>query len=248
MLDFFSFKNPYYCAFLIIGIILILIIKLFGSKIIGWFGELWTKSEIKKLPKDKYKVINDVFIYTNDSYHQIDHVVVSPYGIFSIETKQYNGYIVGDKYDKKWVRKVGKKTYYYTNPIRQNYGHVKSLSQLLNIDESKIFNVVCIPSRAKLNVKHDGEVVRYDEVLDKIYSYNEVIIDNVDELVEIIKLNNITDKKTKKEHIKNIRENIIDNDLSKCPKCGGQLVERTGKYGNFIGCSNYPRCKYTKNN
>ena len=244
MIDFLSFKNPYYVAFLIICIILIIIIKIFGSKIIGWFGELWTKGKIKKLPKDKYKVINDVFIYTKESYHQIDHVVVSPYGIFSIETKQYNG----DKYDKKWVRKVGKKTYYYTNPIRQNYGHVKSLLQLLNIDESKIFNVVCIPSRAKLNVKHDGEVVRYDEVLDKIYSYNEVIIDNVDELVEIIKLNNITDKKTKKEHIKNIRENIIDNDLSKCPKCGGQLVNRTGKYGDFIGCSNYPRCKYTQNN
>jgi len=30
-----------------------------------------------------------------------------------------------------------------------------------------------------------------------------------------------------------------------CPKCGGTLVERTGKFGSFYGCSNYPRCKYT---
>lgn len=31
-----------------------------------------------------------------------------------------------------------------------------------------------------------------------------------------------------------------------CPKCGGILKQRTGKYGPFIGCSNYPKCTYTK--
>ena len=47
--------------------------------------------------------------------------------------------------------------------------------------------------------------------------------------------------------LKNLYEdakNILDKDHNKCPKCGGQLVKRVGKYGNFIGCSNYPRCKY----
>jgi len=32
-----------------------------------------------------------------------------------------------------------------------------------------------------------------------------------------------------------------------CPKCGGNLVERMGKYGKFFGCSNYPKCQYTEN-
>ena len=41
--------------------------------------------------------------------------------------------------------------------------------------------------------------------------------------------------------------NIEEKDISKCPKCGELLVEREGKYGKFIGCSNYPKCKYTKN-
>jgi len=31
-----------------------------------------------------------------------------------------------------------------------------------------------------------------------------------------------------------------------CPKCGGTLKERVGKYSKFYGCSNYPRCKYTE--
>ncbi|HID34335.1 MAG TPA: type I DNA topoisomerase [Anaerolineae bacterium] len=30
-----------------------------------------------------------------------------------------------------------------------------------------------------------------------------------------------------------------------CPECGGELVIREGRYGKFIGCSNYPTCKYT---
>ena len=139
-----------------------------------------------------------------------------------------------------------KKKYYYSNPIRQNYGHVKALSELLKMDESKIYNIVCIPSKATLKIKHDGELVRYDTIADKILSYNNVVIDDINNIVNIINSNNITDEKIKKEHIKNIRENIIDKDPNKCPKCGGQLVERNGKYGRFIGCSNYPRCKYTK--
>jgi len=32
----------------------------------------------------------------------------------------------------------------------------------------------------------------------------------------------------------------------KCPKCGSDLVRRKGKYGYFLGCSDFPRCKYVK--
>ena len=31
-----------------------------------------------------------------------------------------------------------------------------------------------------------------------------------------------------------------------CPECGGELVVRRGKYGEFVACSNYPTCKYVK--
>ena len=133
----YFFSNP----FVILFFIVVIIVAIFNKQIIGWFGEHWTKQALKKLPKNKYKILNDVFIETNGITHQIDHVVVSSYGIFSIETKQYNGFITGNKYDKNWIRHAGKNKYYYTNPIRQNYGHVKALSELLNIDESKIYNV-----------------------------------------------------------------------------------------------------------
>lgn len=33
----------------------------------------------------------------------------------------------------------------------------------------------------------------------------------------------------------------------KCPQCGGELVKRKGRYGEFIACSNFPKCKYSRN-
>lgn len=35
-------------------------------------------------------------------------------------------------------------------------------------------------------------------------------------------------------------------DIQACPKCGGTIVERDGKFGKFLGCSNFPKCRYTK--
>ena len=35
-------------------------------------------------------------------------------------------------------------------------------------------------------------------------------------------------------------------DTSICPECGSRLVEKNGRNGRFIGCSNYPNCRYTR--
>ena len=199
------FSQPLYWIMIVISLIIIITYYLYGARIIGWFGELWTKQALNKLPKDKYIIINDLLIKTQDQTHQIDHVVVSIYGIFSIETKQYNGFITGSKYDKNWIRHLGKKKLYYTNPIRQNYGHVKALAELLRIDESCIFNIVCISSNAKLKIKHDGELVTNITIADKIKSYQDILIHNPEEIVATLTQYNITDKNTKKVHIKNIK-------------------------------------------
>ena len=241
-------SNPWYWVPIILCIIIIIVYYKFGSKITGWFGEHWAKQSLDYLDKDKYVVLNDIMIAVNGKTHQIDHIVLSKYGIFVIETKQYNGYITGSKYDKQWVRHFkGNELKYYTNPIRQNYGHVKVLCQLFNISEKYVFNIVCIPSKnVKLNIKHDGELTTTVDIIDKILSYKDELIDNVDELKDKIMSNNITDKAVKKRHVEKIKSVKEFYDDKTCPSCGGQLKLKTGKYGNFLGCSNYPKCKYTR--
>jgi len=40
---------------------------------------------------------------------------------------------------------------------------------------------------------------------------------------------------------------VVDEEIDRdCPECGGPLVIRWGRYGKFIGCSNYPKCRYTE--
>lgn len=239
-------NNPGYWIFIMVCIAIIIYLEINFTKLIRWFGEFWVKKELKKLPTDKYKVLNDIMIKTNIGTHQIDHIVISRYGIFVIETKQYNGYITGDKYDIKWVKHLGKKKYYYENPIRQNYGHVKAIAELLKLDKG-IFNIVCIPSRAKLKINHDEELTNNRTILGKILSYEEEIINNPEIIANFILKNNITDRKQRKEHIKQIQNKMKASNSNICPKCGSILVERQGQYGSFFGCSNYPKCHFTKN-
>lgn len=42
------------------------------------------------------------------------------------------------------------------------------------------------------------------------------------------------------------RESKEEGGFRECPRCGGLLVERTGRYGRFLGCANYPGCTYTQ--
>lgn len=41
------------------------------SMIVGWFGELWTKQALKKLPKDQYKVLNDVLLKNGEEHARL---------------------------------------------------------------------------------------------------------------------------------------------------------------------------------
>lgn len=42
------------------------------------------------------------------------------------------------------------------------------------------------------------------------------------------------------------KEKALPVEGMKCPECGGDVVERTGRYGAFYACANYPKCRYTK--
>lgn len=55
--------------------------------------------------------------------------------------------------------------------------------------------------------------------------------------------NNPAVKKTREEEIRISR---IKYDPTICPECGGKLVEKNGRNGRFMGCSNFPKCRFTR--
>ncbi len=240
-----ALKNPLFWLFLIIAFIS----WAFYRQIVGFMGEVWTKEALSKLNKKEYKVLNNIMIDVDNKTYQIDHIVISKYGIFVIETKQYNGYITGSEYDKNWCLKAGNKKIYINNPMYQNYGHVVALSKKLNLDMDKFIPIVCIPSTAKVNVKSRIPVARNTNLVNIIKNYQEEIISKPALFYEEIKKANITDYKTKKEHIVRTRAIINakkSNMVGKCPLCGNDLILKNGSRGEFYGCKSYPKCKYTQ--
>lgn len=242
------FKQPIFWIF----IILVILCAVFYKKFRGFMGEFWVRTKLNKLPRNNYTVLNNIMIRTQDgTTHQIDHIVISRFGIFVIEMKNYFGLITGNEYNDKWIQYLGKNKYYFNNPIHQNYGHIKALKEILNLDENKFISIICISNQASLKVNAKN-VTQLDYLDDFIKSYeNEILNINLNEIKDKIEARNITDKTIRQIHVQNIKNNIKENEKKEkemiCPKCGGQLVERSGKYGKFIGCSNYPKCKYTQN-
>lgn len=251
----------YFVAVLIF--ISIVVLQINQKKIIGMAGELWVKGELSKLPSD-YLVINDLMVKVEDRTSQIDHVVISKYGIFVIETKQINGYIRGNDYDKNWTVYAGDKSYPLYNPVHQNYGHVQALKNILDLDEKVFIPIVCISSQAKLRIK-SKQVVPIYNLLIRIKKYKQEILPEYVDIYKTLEFINMTSKDSREAHVDRVKETrkekqrkelerleekalqkveTIDNNI--CPRCGGNLVMRNGKYSKFFGCSNYPKCKYTK--
>lgn len=237
--------------YIIVMTILLIIMKKYYSKFRGIMGEFWVKHELKKLPKEKYRVLNDIMVKTNNTTHQIDHLIVSPYGIFVIEMKNYYGLISGTDNSDKWIQYLGKNIFYFKNPIHQNYGHVKALEEILNLDNKLFISIVCFSNQAKLKVETKNNVVPLDYLVAKIRKYQNIILEADLEAIynRIVELN-IKDKLERRNHVKNIKNKIVeDKEKIKnmiCPKCGGKLVTRNSKYGPFIGCTNFPKCKFAK--
>ena len=86
----------------------------------------------KILLNKEYSVINDVTISDGKgSTTQIDHIIVSPYGIFVAEVKHYAGWLYGNSGQKQWTQKFPGKSFRFQNPLHQNYKHVKCIAGVL---------------------------------------------------------------------------------------------------------------------
>ena len=236
---------------LIAAIALMVWLRIIMPNIKGKMGEFNVSVVLATLPKDEYQVINDIIIPSKYGTTQIDHVVVSVYGIFVIETKNYKGLIYGGEDAETWTKNMWGNKYSLRNPLKQNYGHVKSLQAILNIPKEMFIPIVVFSNRAKLRVQTQETVINLWRLRSEIKKHKIPIIPS-EQLIDYrssIELAAIDDKDIAKSHKANVRQNLnqrsqaIANGL--CPRCGGHLVKRNGRYGSFYGCSNYPNCKFT---
>lgn len=153
----------------------------------------------KTLDKTTWYIFNDVRFYSNNRCTQIDHVVVSKFGIFVIETKNITGNILGSVNDTFWNSLLSFKSYQFYNPIKQNQGHINSLKYnlekklLLHLDNTLFYSLIVFPQyslnaiKIKGNLGNNTSVVSLND-LQKYFNQFTYEVLSLDVLQDILKI------------------------------------------------------------
>lgn len=121
----------FFYVLIFLAIVVFLILKSPAFK--GRLGEAMVMLHTKQHFNESYQLLNNCTLPDlANGTTQIDHILLSPYGIFVIETKNYKGWIFGSEKQKVWTQKLYQKSYQFQNPLHQNYKHIKVLEFFLS--------------------------------------------------------------------------------------------------------------------
>lgn len=217
----------------------------------GWVGEKVTQAGMWAfLDGEEYRRYTDILVQTRNGTTQIDHIVLSKYGLFVIETKNFQGWIFGNATQKEWTQSIYGKKSRFQNPLHQNYKHTKALAQHLNIDHSLMIPIiwfigdVTFKTEMPTNVLADGLIPYIKEHKRVVFPEEEIV--RLSSILSSLKDNPVA---SSKEHVNQLKERF--SCTVTCPKCGSNLVQRTARQGanagkTFFGCSAFPKCRYIK--
>ncbi|MBO6783886.1 MAG: NERD domain-containing protein [Alphaproteobacteria bacterium] len=202
------------------------------------------------LDKKTYRLFDNVTLAIGDGTTQIDHLVVSPYGIFVVETKNMTGWIFGDVDHARWTQIIYRSKQQFQNPLHQNAVHVRAVSDTLNVVPDYVYNVVVFVGSSTFKTPMPSEVVEGVSGLARfIRSKTEPVLSHyeLDRICKWIEERRLEpSSRTDRMHVGNVRKRISRKaSASNCPRCGSELVERiNGNTGErFFGCVRFPRCR-----
>jgi hypothetical protein len=220
----------------------------------GELGEYKIDIQLDQLPKE-YKYLSDLLIENpkaKSGYSQIDHIVISPYGIFVIETKNYEGTIYGDKERKTWL--VNGK-FKMMNPFVQNYGHIEAVKRLIDKKYENLFiSMVSFTKRCTFKVGTEYRKIASNELI----VYDIELSEFINRKVAVIKLQNslpllaeqdvltihkallaanLTDPKIREKHITGLKQGEkqevpkqTGDDQATCTVCNKVVSQKVKEY------------------
>ncbi|MGG3802520.1 nuclease-related domain-containing protein [Metabacillus fastidiosus] len=222
---------------------------------IGEIGEYKINIQLDQLPKD-CKYLSDILIpnlKAKSGYSQIDHIVLTPYAIFVIETKNYQGIIYGGRDRRTWS--VNGK-FKMLNPFHQNYGHISALKAIISINSSNIVSMISFTKRCTFKIDlelrniQSNELIVYDIELSEFISrkLNVLKLQNessvysnieIEQMYQQIEQTNIVDTKIRERHVQLLKSNAgattanTENDqlnTGKCKVCGAVVSTKVKEY------------------
>ena len=224
----------------------------------GHFGEYLTEFALKNGDLGNVAVFSNVLVprpYGAVSTVEIDTILLTDKKIFVIESKNYSGWIFGSAEQQEWTVVYSAKTRgKMYNPIKQNSSHVNALADYMGLDpwyfkSYIVFSDDCtfksVPaSTSEYVICKKGKLL--DELRIDLDGRKQVFhpakfaqIRNI-----LTKLEERSSEEGRSQHAKEAWK-VASGSI--CPICGSPLVRRSGKYGEFLGCSGYPNCTFTRN-
>lgn len=230
----------------------------------GNFGEQLAKY-YSKIMTDAF-ILHDVLIDGADGFtSQIDLIMIGSKGLYVVEVKMYSDAVVyGSGQKSQWYYYVGGNKYEIYSPVKQNKKHIKYLKDMLKeFGDVPCFSVIAMVCKdfkvSNINENPDdittvicSSLPAMSRGIEAVAKDKPVVFsaERKHEIYQFIQNNQYSGKEKRIEHKEKVMEYKQNlNDLRSknlCPECGGKLVLRSGKFGEFYGCSNYPKCKYTQ--
>ncbi len=241
---------------LLIALVLVLTLTLRSGWFKGKLGEFKVNLGLSLLLDRKvYRLIKNVTLPVGDETTQIDHLLVSPYGIFVIETKNIKGWIFGQLGQSRWTQVIYRFKQKFHNPLFQNNLHVKVVRNLLGLGPDQVHSIVVFVGACTFKTPMPAEVVRGVFSLTGFIRAKRVPVftqEEVRSFVESILAKRLDPGfRTERTHVRNVKRKISKNTANSeitCPRCGGVMVERVSKPSGerFLGCKRFPRCRGTR--
>lgn len=184
----------------------------------GKLGELVVNSHAKlALPSDIYHPFTNLTLTTTDGTTQIDHVFVSRFGVFVVETKNMQGWIFGREKQSHWTQKINRTTYPFQNPLRQNYKHTRVLHELLELNPDQLHSVVVFTGNSQFKTQMPVNVVHVRGFIKHIRSFQQPILSETqvrDIINKIEAARLIPSRATERIHRNNLNDKAVTSKIT----------------------------------
>ncbi|MDI1222889.1 MULTISPECIES: nuclease-related domain-containing protein [Acinetobacter] len=204
-------------GWIVLLLVAITLVKLFKPFLKGKIGEFAVSTHVKLyLDKENYILLNDCTLPDEQNQTtQIDHILLSPYGIFVIETKNYKGWIFGGERQKIWTQKIYKKSYKFQNPLHQNYKHQKVLESVLTdiVDSTQIHSIVVFMPDCEFKTQMPNNVFRGAGWTDYVKQFKQINISPMKlKRIQYRLEKEILEKswKTNRQHIQSLKDKYTE--------------------------------------
>lgn len=214
MFSLFQPHIPYIVIFLVALILFRLVFWLLFANQAQFLGAMAERQLhrvlLQRLPEGYQHYRNLVLQTTQGDLTEIDHLVLSRFGIFVVEVKNYRGWIFGSEQQDYWTVQHFRRKHRFQNPLRQNYKHTEAVKFALGLtsqDCRQVHSVVAFSERAALKTVLPANVCFIQQVPDFIQQFTQPCFsdEQLRQLAAKLNLTSSAQAALRKAHKKQVR-------------------------------------------